>query len=117
MAIKDGKPPKNAQRIYRWADLPNTIRPESYRVTDPGQEPRIITVSRHKRQVLEGLMRAPMFSASYCRLSDNVLPLRRDHGVDIECDLYKNDLETGRNRFGVYVLKSKVERIEQGGNS
>ncbi|MEJ6390469.1 hypothetical protein [Gymnodinialimonas ulvae] len=112
MTIKKSKPPSNTRRVYRWADLPPTTSPALYRVTDPGQEPRTICVSKHTRQVLEGLMAGPMLAASYCRLSDKVLPLRRDHGVDIRCDLYCDDKETGRDRYGVYVLVSVVERIE-----
>lgn len=112
MKTNEGNPPKNTRRVYAWKDLPSTHKPAQYRITDPGQEPRTITVSRRKRQVLEGLMLAPIHSASYCRLSDKVLPLRRDHGVDIECTLYKNDNDTGRDRFGVYTLNSKVERLE-----
>ncbi|GAB5447177.1 MAG: hypothetical protein Gyms2KO_20500 [Gymnodinialimonas sp.] len=114
MKTSDGIPPRNARRIYRWADLPSASKPAQYRVTDPGQEPRVITVSRRKRQVLEGLMQAPIFAASYCRLSDNVLPLRRDHGVDIACTIYNNDADTGRDRYGIYTLVSKVERIDGG---
>lgn len=110
--MKNEHPPKNAKRVYRWADLPNTTAEAVYRVTDPDQEPRTIAVSRHKRQVLEGLMQGPIYAASYCRLSDQVLPLRRDDGVNIKCEMYANDKETGRQRFGVYFLESRVERVE-----
>ncbi|WP_170545333.1 hypothetical protein [Ruegeria arenilitoris] len=105
-------PPTNALRVYRWADLPNLTAPALYRVTDPGQEPREIYASKHKRQVLEGLMRSPLYAASYCRLSDQVLPLRRDDGVNIECKMYRGDADTGRQKYGIYVLVSQVELIE-----
>ncbi len=108
------RPPSNAKRIYRWADLPDATEPALFRITDPGHEPRVIGASKHKRQVLEGLMQHPLYAASYCRLSDQVLPLRRDDGVDIACEMYRNDPETGREKYGVYVLKSKVERIDSG---
>ncbi|WP_299899955.1 hypothetical protein [uncultured Ruegeria sp.] len=107
-------PPTNALRVYRWADLPNLTAPALYRVTDPGQEPLEIYASKHKRQVLEGLIRSPLFAASYCRLSDQVLPLRRDDGVNIECKMYRGDADTGRQKFGIYFLVSKVELIETG---
>lgn len=105
------KPPQNAKRVYRWADLPDTTEPALYRITDPGHKPREITASRHKRQVLEALMRQPLYAASYCRLSDQVLPLRRDDGVSIRCDIYSSDPDTGRERFGIYILESHVERV------
>lgn len=106
-------PPSNALRVYRWTDLPNLTAPALYRVTDPGQEPREIYASKHKRQVLEGLMRSPLYAASYCRLSDQVLPLRRDNGVNIECKMYRGDAETGRQKYGIYVLVSQVELISE----
>lgn len=104
-------PPPNARRVYRWDDLPRATGFARFRVTDPGQDPREISVRNNQRRVLEGLMKSPVYAASYCRISDQVLPLRRDHGVDIECQMYSGDEETGRQRFGVYVLRSKVERI------
>ncbi len=110
--IKADLPPENALRVYRWADLPNLTAPALYRITDPGQEPREIYASKHKRQVLEGLMRSPLYAASYCRLSDQVLPLRRDDGVNIECKMYRGDADTGRQKYGIYVLVSQIERIE-----
>lgn len=105
-------PPTDACRVYKWTDLPPHTKRARYRVTNKGQEPKEISVARHQRQALEGLMRSPLYAASYCRLSDQVLPLRRDQGIDIECEMYSNDAETGRQRYGVYFLKSKVERIE-----
>lgn len=109
--VTEQKPPKNAKRIYRWSDLPSKTTPARYRVTDPDQESRVIILSKRRRQVLEGLIDGPIYAASYCRISDQVLPLRRDHGVEIDCEMYRNDPETGRSTYGVYVLQSKVERI------
>ena len=110
--IKEQKPPSNAKRVYRWNDLPSATDYAWFRVTGSGQEPRDILVRYHQRQVLEGLIQSPIYAASYCRISDQVLPLRRDHGVSIECEMFTNDPETGRQRFGVYTLRSKVERID-----
>ncbi len=104
-------PPANTKRIYRWADLPNTTENQTYWVTNTGQDPRKVILAKRTRQVLEGLMRSPIHSASYCRLSDHVLPLRRDHGIDIRCDMFANDVETGRTRYGVYVLVSQVQPV------
>ncbi|MGD1884708.1 MAG: hypothetical protein ACFB11_20765 [Paracoccaceae bacterium] len=41
--------------------------------------------------------------------------MRDQHGVDIDCTLYRADPDTGRERFGVYTLLSRVERIKVGG--
>lgn len=105
------KPPKNAKRVYRWSDLPSDKTRARYMVTDEGQEPREISVANNQRRVLEGLMHGPIYAASYCRISDQVLPLRRDKSIDIECKMYSNDPETGRERYGVYFLRSTVVRI------
>lgn len=107
-------PPSNTKRVYKWNDLPNETKPARYIIEDEGQPPRTITVSRRKRQVLEGLMQSPLLAASYCRISDQVLPLRRDFGVNITCTIYKKDPETGREIYGVYTLESKVTRIDGG---
>lgn len=111
MTDKTLTPPPNAKRIYAWKDTPDLTDSAVYRVTDPGQDPREIVVSKNQRRVLEGLMRNPLYAASYCRVSDQVLPLRRDHGVEIHCEMYRNDPETGRERYGVYFLRSKVELV------
>lgn len=105
------RPPKDALRVYKWADLPGLTEPAEYLVSDPNQEPRKIWVSKHKRQVLEGLMKHPIYAASYARISDQVSPLRHDLGVDIATRIYRNDAETGRKTYGVYFLKSKVVRV------
>lgn len=106
------KPPPNTKRVYKWADLPHDTKPARFVVENDGQEPRTITVSRHKRQVLEGLMKQPILAASYCRVSDQVLPLRRDCGLDIVSTIYRNDPETGREIYGVYTLASNVRRLD-----
>lgn len=104
------KPPANTKRVYRWGDLPNTKERASYIVEDSDGKTRKITVANHKRQVLEGLMVQPILAASYCRISDQVMPLRRDYGLNIICTLYQNDPETGREIYGVYTLHSQVRR-------
>jgi hypothetical protein len=107
------RPPHDAKRIYRWADLPSATEPACYTVDPYGEDRRVITVSRHMRQVLEGLINQPIFAASYCRISDQILPLRRDHGLAITCTMYRNDPETGRERYGVYTLETKVIRARE----
>ena len=107
------QPPKSARRIGKWDDLNYPTSPGLFRVTGLGEDPRTFVASKHMRQVLEGLMNHPIYAASYCRISDQVLPLRRDQGVNIRCDMYSDDKETGRSRYGVYVLESQVERVEE----
>ena len=105
-------PPANTKRIPSWKVFKGGTKPARFRVTTEGAEPRVITVKSKVRQVLEGLMSAPLMSASYCRLGNQVMYLRRDHGVDILTELYPGDDDTGRQHYGVYFLKSKVERLD-----
>lgn len=104
-------PPSNTKRIYGWQGLPNLSKPAQYVVENDGQKPRVVTVSRRKLQVLEGLILSPILSASYCRISDQVL-LLRNLGVDILRTIYKNDPERGREIYGVYTLASRVRRLD-----
>lgn len=106
--------PQNAKRFFAWKDFQYDKRREEFLVEDEGQDPRTIIVSNNKKRVLVGLINGPVFAASYCRISDQVLPLRRDYGLDITCTIYKNDPETGRDIYGVYTLNSKVTRIDGG---
>lgn len=108
-------PSPDTRRIYGWAGLGSSTDTAQFLVENEDQEPHTITLRNRKRQVLEGLMQSPIFAASYCRLSDQVLPLRRDYGVEITCTIYRNDPETDRELYGVYELASKVRRIGGGG--
>lgn len=105
------KPDSKTRRIYNWDGFKVDPKPATFLIENEGQDPYRITVSRHKRQVLEGLTKSPIMAASYCRISDQVLPLRRDYGVDIICTIYRNDPETGRDVYGVYTLVSCVTRV------
>ena len=107
------RPPESAKRVYAWRDLPSVEGLASFEIRNGDQETIMVTVSKHQRQVLEGLMEHPIYAASYCRISDQVAMLR-ELGIDIETKMYRNDPETGRQRYGVYFLKSKVIRISLG---
>jgi hypothetical protein len=108
------KPPRNAQDIGAWTDCKADTAVGRFLVKDDNNDGRTITVSKNKRRVLESLIRGPVMAASRCRISDQVLPLRRDYGLDIVCTIYKNDPKTERQIYGVYTLNSKVTRIDGG---
>lgn len=105
------QPPLNTLHVNRWDELPDCKEPAMYSVTVNG-EPKTILVSKKNRQVLEGLINQPVACASKCRLSDNVLHLRRDHGLDIEMKMYKSTDKSGGESYGVYFLNSEVELNE-----
>ena len=103
-----GTAPANAWDVTKWADLPDKTAQARYRIVREGKRNRIVTVSKKRRQVLEGLMQRPVISASRARLSDKVLHLKREIYVDIETLVYANE-EGGE--FGVYFLKCDVQYL------
>ena len=106
-------PPANAKRVCRRADLSATTETAINILMNPGEEPRQITISKHKRQVLEGLLTGPLYAASYRRHSDQVLPHRPDQGLNIRCEMYRSDPETGRERFGIHFFDTVVIRTSE----
>lgn len=111
MKITDQQPPKNARRVYSWGDLPPCRPTASYLVENDGLAPQTITVGKKRQRVLEGLMHSPLYAASYARLSDHVDHLKRC-GIVIETLMFRNDPDTGRDTYGIYVLRSQVTRLE-----
>jgi len=116
MNISDEKPPKTTLRVHGWRDLPADENSVCYKVADRTGNTFEVWAKGKRRRVLEGLCKAPIYSASNCRISDHVDHLRRD-GVDIETTLYRNDDETGRERFGVYTLQGSVSPISEQENA
>ena len=107
------KPPPNLLDARKWADFRAEKSIAHFLVEEADQEPRKIAVSRNMRLVLEGLMRGPVLAASRCRISDQVLPLRRDKGLNIQCTIYQNGADGNATKYGVYTLQSKVCRVER----
>ncbi len=113
MQVTDDQPPRNTRRVYGWADLPADEALTHYSITDNNTgKIHKVSAKGKRRRVLEGLRRSPLLSASYARLSDHVDHLRRA-GIGIETQLYKNDVETGRERYGVYTLQSEVTPLNK----
>ena len=100
--------PSNTLHVNRWDELPDTVKPATYRVVETNRK---FTVQKKTRQTLEGLRNQPVACASKCRISDRVLLLRRDCGLNIEIEMFQSDGDTQGESFGVYFLESKVERI------
>ena len=105
------KPPSNTLHVNRWSDLPDCMEPAVYRV-QCGDGTVLCSISKKTRQVLEGLMRQPLACSSKCRLSQAVLTLRRDYGLVIDMQMYEGSETSDGDRYGVYFLKSKIERVE-----
>jgi hypothetical protein len=106
----DGKPPRNTKRVYKWDDLPDQAPPQLYEVTTGATTKRTF-ISKKRLRVMEGLIKHPLFAASPVRISDHVLHLKTLNGVDIETLVYKNDPETGRERYGVNFLRSTITPV------
>jgi hypothetical protein len=87
------KPPANAQRVNAWCDLPLARDPARYRITNPNGQTHEITLKLGNRQILEGLMCAPMYCASPVRVSDRVLILKTEFGIAVETKDYEPENE------------------------
>ena len=102
------KPPVNTLHANRWDEFPDTVKPGTYRVIDAD---RTFTVRKKTRQTLEGLLNQPVACASKCRISDRVLILRRDCGLNIEMEMFQGDGTSQGENYGVYFFKSEIERV------
>lgn len=103
------KPPKSAVHIWGVKDLTRERSLGLFEVTNGDNEPFIAAIKKRDRQVAETINKYPLFCASPLRLSDSVLRLRRDHGLNIETETYKGDNGT----YGIYVLRSRLRLIER----
>ena len=104
-------PPASAKHISKWADLPGASEPARFDILSGDKAS--ITVRGKNRKVLEGLMQGALYCASYCRISHNIMCLRRA-GVNIETTIYKPSGEAFPDRYGLYELQSKVQRAGGG---
>jgi len=84
----------------RWVmgvnDLTQGVRAKTYMV-----DGRIVTLANRKRQVVDTLLRSPVYCASTIRISDIVFRLKSEDGIGIST-------ETGVTGRKYYSLKSKV---------
>lgn len=108
-------PPRNAQRIFRVADLPKDRRPAQFRITRKDGARVPVILQKRRRQILELLMRGPVFCASPVRISDIVHLLKRETGLDVKTEYFPGDKQSGAGDYGVYFLRSHVARLESEG--
>lgn len=104
----DTIPPQNARWIISNRDLPQQYQPAQFKVTKQDGRAFDLVVSKRKRQVLEALMKGPLYCASPIRLSDNVLLLRNEYDVAIATDFYTDDSGPISTHFGIYTLTDCV---------
>ncbi len=109
-------PPASTQRILRWGDLPGGSAPAVFELTSSTGVMQRVTLKGGNRKILEGLMRGPMYCASPVRVSDRVMVLKRDYGVNIRTEFYQGDGTTECERFGVYFLDDIARRLSSDPN-
>ena len=102
------KTPVNMLHANRWDEFPDTVKPATYRIVGTDHK---FTIQKKTRQTLEGLINQPVACASKCRISDRVLLLRRDCGLNIEMEMFRGDGGSQGENYGVYFLKSEIERV------
>jgi hypothetical protein len=105
------KPPANTLRVEAWRDLPKDRAAARYKITAEDGGVHVITVAKGNRIILDALLEQPVYCASPVRVSDRVCILIHKYGVPITKEMYENDEATGREKFGVYFLNGRVERL------
>lgn len=111
MTKTETKPPENTQWVISRRDLPSRRGSARYEVRKADEKCETITLSNRKRQVLDALMRSPVFCASPVRLSDIVLLLRNETGIGIETEFFQENDGIENTRFGIYVLTDRVRYL------
>lgn len=105
--------PTHAQRITKRADLPKTRAPAAYVVED-ATVTAIHTFQKRARQVLEALMRAPLFCASPVRLGPAVQYLREVLGEGAILTVWHESGDgDDHSRYGTYHLIATVRRASE----
>lgn len=107
----EATPPENTRWIISRQDLPRRRGSARYEVHNADGARETITLSNRKRQVLDALMRNPIYCASPVRLSDIVLLLRNENGINIETDFFQENDGIENTRFGIYVLVDQVRYL------
>jgi hypothetical protein len=116
-AIINNRPPSNALRVEAWRDLPSERGPASYKITNDDGAVHHINLAKGNRIILDALLRQPVYCASPVRVSNRVCILIHKYGVPITLEMYQNDEETGRDKFGVYFLNGHVLRLDGDGGT
>lgn len=114
MKFNDKTPPRSAKRVFRVADLPNRRAPARYSITRENGRTEAYVIDKRRRQVLDLLIDGPVYCASPVRLSDIVHVLKREVGLEVHTEYYPGDRGNGIGAYGVYFLKSLVERFDDG---
>lgn len=96
----------------RISDLPHNRRPARFLISNQGGEPQTVVLSKRRRQIIELLMRGPVYCASPVRISDVVSVLKHETSIDIHTEFYAGDRDIGAGDYGVYFLRSTVCRID-----
>ena len=108
-------PPKNALRVNAWRDLPSDRTPARYRLTLDDGKTRDFTLAKGNRVIMDALITQPVYCASPVRISMRVCVLRNEYSVPIHLEMFDNDAATGREKYGIYFLNAKVERLSGNG--
>lgn len=104
----EATPPENTRWITSRHDLPLRRGGAYYEVHRAEGTRETLTLSNRKRQVLDALMRSPIYCASPIRLSDIVLLLRNENGINIETEFFQENDGIENTRFGIYILVDQV---------
>ena len=108
-------PPPNAISLDSWDDAEKAPKAQVAILRSPTGDQRQTVLKDGNLRILKTLAKAPLYCASRVRISDRVLILKRDHGVNIRTDMYRAPEGSDCDRFGVYTLLDDVTFEDVGG--
>ena len=108
------QPTEAIQRILGWHHCEQAHGAETLRLRSPDGDEREVTLSRGNLRILKTLQRGPVFCASPVRLSDRILVLKRDFGVNIRTDMFSAGSGSNRESYGTNTLLDTVLPSHEG---
>lgn len=115
--ISHTKLPQGTRWINSRADLPQQRAARQYEIIREGDDPKMITLEKRQRQVIDALIATPLYCASPVRLSDIVHIVKREKALNIETLFFNRDTDPEGGKFGVYVLRDVLRPIREGADA
>ncbi|WP_417729123.1 hypothetical protein [Roseovarius sp.] len=107
----ESKPPESTRWIFSRRDLPPRRGSARFEVYTANGDRKNVILSNRKRQVVDALIRNPIYCASPVRLSDIVMLLRSEDGLGVETVYFQESDGIEKTRFGVYKLTDQVHYL------
>mgnify|MGYP001800072087 CR=1 FL=1 len=112
MKPKQKQPPTSTRYSQSWNPLEQAQPPETWLIEPKeGEAFEVRFPANGTLRVFKTLVKAPLACPSRLRISDRILILRRDYGLNITTEMYPGNGQSECQRFGVYFLEDKATRV------